>query len=63
MSFDVVKNNSINENSITTKSHYYLVVTDVNIAEQQFKVFTLLTRTNKEAPPKLIILWQSKGTL
>lgn len=63
LNFDIVKNNPIEENKITVTSEYFLVETHVTIGQQQTTIYTALQRATKEKEPKVIVLWQSMGTL
>ena len=63
VNFDIVKNNPIEENKITVTSDYFLVETHVTIGQQQTTIYTALQRITKEKEPKVIVLWQSMGTL
>ncbi len=60
---DVVKNNPLPQNNITTTSSYFLVQTNVKVGQQNMLLYTLLERILKNSQPTAIVLWQSKGTL
>lgn len=63
LKFDIVKNNSIEENKITVSSDYFLVQTNVTLGQHRLTLYTLLERTAQGSQPKTVVLWQSKGTL
>ena len=63
MNFDIVKNNPIDANKITTLSNYFLVETSVTLGKQKLILYTLLERTVKDKQATIAVLWQSKGTL
>jgi general secretion pathway protein K len=61
--FDIVKNNSIQNDKTTITSTYFLVKTTVTIGDQSTILYTLLQREIKNSKPTVATLWQSKGTL
>jgi len=63
LALDILKNNPITENQITTISSYFLVKTSVKVEEQEILLYTLLQRIEKNSHPYEVMLWQSKGTL
>lgn len=63
LNFDIVKNSGIAENKVTTQSSYFLLETHVVQGEQHMILYTLLLRVMKNSQPRVVILWQSKGTL
>jgi len=63
MQFPVARNNKLDDKILTTLSAYFLVETEVSIGEQRVMRYTLLQRIIKDAKPKIIVLWQSKGSL
>lgn len=58
---DVIKNNHIITNQLTTVSQYFLVETDVKIGKQNIVIYTLLARATTNTSATLRVLWQSKG--
>jgi general secretion pathway protein K len=63
LALDILKNNPVPEEKITTISSYFLVETNVKVGQQTIRLTTLLQRIEKNAVPREIVLWQSKGTL
>jgi general secretion pathway protein K len=63
LDLDILKNNPIPEEKITTISSYFLVKTNVKVAQQDILLYTLLQRIEKSSTPYEVVLWQSKGTL
>lgn len=62
MNLDVIKNNHIATDQITTTSSYFLVTTEVKIEDQRLVIYTLMQRVTKDKKAKVNILWQSKGS-
>jgi general secretion pathway protein K len=67
LNFELVKNNTsadskLNDN-ITVVSSYFLVITNVKVAQQTITLYTLVQRILKDNKPMELILWQTKGTL
>jgi general secretion pathway protein K len=60
---DISVNHHIEGEKISILSSYFLVKTNVKIAEQQITLYTLLHRMLNNALPIEAIIWQSKGTL
>src|SRR6185437_2996706 len=63
LALDILKNNPITENQITTISSYFLVKTSVKVEEQEILLYTLLQRIEKNSHPYEVMLWQSKRKL
>jgi general secretion pathway protein K len=63
LSLDILKNNPIPQEKITTISNYFLVETSVKVEQQEIVLYTLLQRIQKNSKPYEVTLWQSKGTL
>lgn len=63
MQLDIIKNNTINEETITVSSQFFLVRTSVTVNRQRTLWYTLLHRQIKDDHPYETIVWQSKGTL
>jgi general secretion pathway protein K len=63
LALDILKNNPIPEDRITTISNYFLVKTSVKVDQQDILLYTLLQRIEKNSKPYEVMLWQSKGTL
>lgn len=61
--FNVVKNNSIDQNSLATSSVFFMVITHVIAGEQDTLIYTLLKRVTRDGQPAVIIIWQTKGTV
>lgn len=61
MSSSIVKNHPVPVEKISTVSKYFLVQTDVSIANQRIVIYTLLLRSTNNNKPQVNILWQSKG--
>lgn len=63
LQFEIVKNNFIQDNRITTLSNYFLVKTHVSVGQQETVLYTLLMRTTKDTQAITTVVWQTKGTL
>ncbi len=63
LEFDVIKNNPVPADKITTLSAYFLLQTNVRVGQQNLMLYTLLVRNIKDNQPNVIVLWQTKGTL
>jgi general secretion pathway protein K len=61
MLLKIAQDNSISEGKITAVSHYFLVVTQVGIENQQLVIYTLVERYNQGRKALLRIVSQSKG--
>jgi general secretion pathway protein K len=59
---DIVKNNGVRAEQITTISHYFLLETIVTIDQQKLITYTLLQRVPQDKKAKVNVIWQSKGT-
>lgn len=58
---DIVKNHQITADKITVSSNYFLVETDVKIAQQHALIYTLLERATSGEKATTRIVWQSKS--
>jgi general secretion pathway protein K len=47
----------------TASGPFYLLRTDIKLAEQQLTVFTLLQRLTQDGKVQVNVMWQSRGTL
>lgn len=60
--FPALKNAPLAQNNLTFISSYFLIQTNVIIGEQTLQLNTLVHRLAGK-PPRVMIIWQSKGTL
>lgn len=62
LALDFLKNVSFPTDKITHVSNYFLVSAHVKVDDQSLTVSTLLNRETGAKPPKITVIWQSKGT-
>lgn len=60
---DIVKNHQLDVKKITVISSYFLLKTEVKLADQHVTLYTLLHRLLNNAQPITVVIWQSKGRL
>lgn len=58
---DIMKNNSVSPDNVTTTSQFFLVETTVSKDDLTLIVYSLMDRTIQEGKAKVTVLWESEG--